>query len=110
MKSGSSSTGSIRLRNVRRGSTPEMTVAAAISVPSASAMPVTAPSFTRICCTCAPVRISAPASRAASAIARVTAPGPPTAVTLLPPGAGSIAAARSSTAPVPADQGPIAVP
>ena len=71
---------------------------------------MTAPSFTRMRCTSAPVRISAPASRAASAIARVTAPGPPAAVTLLPPGTGSLAAPSSSTAPVPADHGPIAVP
>jgi hypothetical protein len=56
------------------------------------------------------VRIFAPASRAASAMACVTAPGPPTAVTLLPPGSGSMAAPSSNTAPVPADHGPIAVP
>ena len=56
---------------------------------------VTAPSFTR---TRSHVRARADLrARLASrprAMARVTAPGPPTAVTLLPPGTGSIAAAE----------------
>ena len=43
-------------------------------------------------------------------MARVSAPGPPLTVTLLPPGAGSTAAFRSSVAPVPADHGPWATP
>ena len=39
--------------------------------------------------------------------AAVTAPGPPFAVMLLPPGAGSAAALRSRRAAVPADHGPV---
>ncbi len=60
--------------------------------------------------TAALVRIWTSAPRAASAMARASAPGPPLTMTLLPPGAASIAAFRSNTAPLPADQGPIAVP
>ena len=46
-------------------------------MPSASATPRTAPSFTRIFATSALVRISAPFSRAAAAIALLIPPMPP---------------------------------
>ena len=107
---GSRSPASTRSRNVRPGSALETTAAARSSVPFSSPTATARPSATRIRDTGASVRISAPASRAASAIARINVPGPPLTVTLLPPGAGSTAALRSITAPVPADQGPCTVP
>ena len=92
------------------GSALAITARAWISSPVSSTTPVTCPSRARMRVTVAPVRISAPASRAASAMAAVNAPVPPFTITLLPPGAGSTAALSRSTAPVPADHGPCAVP
>ena len=109
-KLGSSSTGSTKPRNVRFGSAFEITARAPISRPSSRTTPEARPSRTITRATDAPVRISAPASVAASAMARVSAPGPPLTVMLLPPGAGSTAAFSSNAAPVPADQGPCATP
>ena len=59
-KVGSSCEGSISWKRVRLGSRPETTASTAISSPSARAMPVTAPFFTRMCWTSARVRISTP--------------------------------------------------
>ena len=107
---GSSCPGSISPRKVRFGSAPETTASAAISSPSARTTPVAVPSFTRICATSAFTRISAPALRADSASACVSAPNPPRGKEAEPTGCGSAAARRSSTAVEPADQGPSAVP
>ncbi len=107
---GSRSIGSTRPSNVRRGSTADITAVPESSVPSLRTTPLAEPSFTSTRSTSTSVLISAPASVAASAIARVTAPGPPTAVTPLPPGTGSDAAASRRTAAEPADHGPMEVP
>ena len=57
------------LKNVSRGSTLDDTTAASISSPFSSTTPVARPPRTRIFAIGASVRISTPASRAASAIA-----------------------------------------
>ena len=67
----------ISLRKVTFASAPDATRGARISVPSASATPCTVPFFTRILATSALVRISAPRSRAAPAIALLIPPMPP---------------------------------
>ena len=65
------------LRKVTLASTPDTTRFARSSVPSRSATPSTVPPFTRIFATSALVRISAPASRAAEAMALLIPPIPP---------------------------------
>ena len=72
-------TGSTRDVSSCLGSSPDTTVGAAISSPDASATPVTAPSRVVTATTFDPVRISAPAARAAEASASDTADGPPLA-------------------------------
>ncbi len=64
---------------MRCGSTAETTAAAAISSPLSSTTPVARPLRSAISATGASVRISAPSSRAAAAIASLTAPVPPRA-------------------------------
>ena len=64
-------------RNVRRGSTLDSTTSASSSSPVASVTPTARPCLTRMPATGASVRISAPASRAAPAIACEMAPVPP---------------------------------
>ncbi len=92
------------------GSSPDTTAGAAISSPDASATPVTAPSRVVTATTFDPVRISAPAARAADASASDTADGPPFAKTVSPAAPPSLPAeSASSTAVEPADQGPMAV-
>ena len=79
ISSSGSSFSSTRSRKVRRGSRLEDTTFACSSSPLARATPVTRPFLTSTCATGASVRISAPASRAAEAIASATAPVPPLA-------------------------------
>ena len=67
----------MNLRNVRFGSTLDTTTFALSSSPLASTTPVARPCFDRMRATGASVRISAPNSRAADAIASETAPVPP---------------------------------
>ena len=102
-----------RPRSVRFGSSVESTIGAAISSPFASATPVTRPSRSVIAATDAPVRISAPKPRAASASAPARAPGPPIATTVwpaAPPSAPSpVMPSKRSVAPVPGDIGPTAL-
>ena len=62
---------------MRRGSALDNTRLARISSPLASATPVARPFSTSTCATGASVRISAPAARAAAAIASLTEPLPP---------------------------------
>ena len=103
-------TGSTSVVSSRLGSRPDTTAGAAISSPDASATPVTAPSRVVTATTFGPVRISAPAARAAEASASDSADGPPFANTVSPAAPPSLpAASASSTAVVPADHGPIAV-
>ena len=64
-------------RNVRCGSAFETTVSASISSPPASTTPTARSPSTLTDSTSASVRIVAPASRAASAMASVTLPIPP---------------------------------
>jgi hypothetical protein len=66
-------------KNVSRGSTLEETTLAPISSPDSRATPVARPFFVKIFAIGDSVRISAPASRAASAIALEIAPVPPRA-------------------------------
>ncbi len=69
----------MNFRNVRFGSTLDSTSSASISSPLVSTTPVASPRLTVIRATDASVRISTPASRAASAIAFEIAPVPPRA-------------------------------
>ena len=75
--SAGSSSGSRNFSNVKCGSTPDDTTVAEISSPSSSATPVARPFLARILLTEAFVRISAPASCAAAAMAFEMAPVPP---------------------------------
>ena len=102
--------GSIRPRNVRFGSAPETTARAAISSPLARTTALTLPSLTRTRATSASVRISAPAARAAAAMASESAPMPPATKVAGPAECGSKAAWSSRFAVVPLDQGPANIP
>ena len=73
----SSAPGSTRSRNVTRGSALERTASASSVSPDWSVTPTARPPRTSIDATAASVRISAPSSRAAEAIARLTPPVPP---------------------------------
>ena len=90
------------------GSAFESTVAASITSPDSSSTPVAAPPSASTRATGASVRISAPASRAASAIIRVTSPMPPGTKPQrrMPPPASSAAWSCSSTYAVPGVPGP----
>ena len=76
-KSAGRSAASISVRKVRFGSALDSTRRAWISSPSARTTPVARPPRIAIRATVVPVRIAAPASRAASAIRAVTTPIPP---------------------------------
>ena len=92
------------------GSALEMTAFAVISSPLERTTPVAAPSLIRTWITSAPLRISAPACLAATAIACVTDPIPPAANHAVPAGCGSAAARMRRTKLLPADHGPRNVP
>ena len=102
-----------RLSSVVFGSSVESTYGAAISSPLASATPVTRPSCSVMATAFAPVRISAPNPRAASASAVASAPGPPMATTVCPaapPSAPSpVIPSKSIVAAVPGLIGPTAL-
>ena len=104
---GSSSTGSTSPNNVRRGSAFDTTVAARSSSPEVSVTPATRPFRTSIRPTSASVRIFAPAARAADASAELNAPSPPRTNLGTP---SPVAICMRSTAVLPADRGPSAVP
>ena len=78
-KSSGRSFSPIIFRNVSRGSTLDETTVASISSPFSSTTPVARPSESLIFATGVFVRISTPASRAASAMAFEIAPVPPRA-------------------------------
>ena len=90
---------------MRFGSAFEITARAGISSPLASNAPRTRPSSTVIWETSAPVRISAPASVAALAMASGSAPAPPLTNTAQPAGLESSAARATSVAVEPAERG-----
>ena len=97
-------------RNVRLGSALDSTRAASTSSPSSSTTPVARPPSIRTCLTSAPVLISAPASRAASAISAVTVPMPPrTNPHPTPPPEPPDAASCSRPYAVPGVDGPASV-
>ena len=102
-----------RLSSVVFGSSVESTYGAAISSPLASATPVMRPSCSVMATAFAPVRISAPKPRAASASAVASAPGPPIATTVCPaapPSAPSpVMPSKSMVAAVPGLIGPTAL-
>ena len=102
------SRGSARRRKVRFGSALDTTRRAAISSPVVSRTPVAAPPRVTIRSTSAFVRISQPASRAASAISSVTRPMPPRTNPhcRTPPSAASLAWSCNSTNAVPGVDGP----
>ena len=110
VKPGSSSTGSTRSRKVRRGSAFETTADAGISVPSSSTTPVTRPSRTRTRLTAgAGADLRARASRARSP-SRASAPRAPLDRHAAAAGSRIDRRVEEEHGPVPADQGPCAVP